>query len=170
MAEVRITFNGKEGRRCIGSAKFGIKAHDAPVEDFPVQPSQKDGLGRMCRPHWTDYTRALRKAAVARKAGGAATIKSVDAKFAEALASEAKGPAIRPVPKPAKKPARRRMTPAMARKAADAGSVSDGTVPRTIRESIDGSFGREREAEHARTVEASDAARAKAADEEATIA
>jgi pyruvate/2-oxoglutarate dehydrogenase complex dihydrolipoamide acyltransferase (E2) component len=49
-------------RKCIGSAKFGIAAHEAPVGDFPTQPSQKDGLGRMCKPHWTEYTRALRKA------------------------------------------------------------------------------------------------------------
>ena len=55
-------------RRCIGSAKFGIEAHDAPVEDFPTQPSQKDGLGRMCKAHWNQYTSALRKAALARKA------------------------------------------------------------------------------------------------------
>ena len=54
-------------RRCIGSAKFAIEAHDAPPEDFPVQPSQKDGLGRMCKPHWNEYTTALRKAALARK-------------------------------------------------------------------------------------------------------
>jgi len=62
-------------RTCIGSAKFGIEAHEAPVEDFPAQPSQKDGLGRMCKPHWNQYTRALRKAALARKAAedGAAT-------------------------------------------------------------------------------------------------
>ena len=62
-------------RRCIGSAKFGIEAHDAPPEDFPVQPSQKDGLGRMCKPHWREYTTALRKVALARKAadGGVAT-------------------------------------------------------------------------------------------------
>ncbi len=58
-------------RMCIGSAKFGIEAHDAPPEDFPVQPSQKDGLGRMCRPHWREYTTALRKAALARKAADA---------------------------------------------------------------------------------------------------
>ena len=50
-------------RRCIGSTTFGIEAHDAPTTEFPVQPSQKDGLGRMCRPHWTAYTRALRQAA-----------------------------------------------------------------------------------------------------------
>jgi hypothetical protein len=52
-------------RKCIGSAKFGIEAHEAPVGDFPIQPSQKDGLGRMCKPHWTAYTRALRKASQA---------------------------------------------------------------------------------------------------------
>ena len=41
------------------------------ASDFPVQPSQKDGLGRMCKPHWREYTNALRKAAVARKAEAA---------------------------------------------------------------------------------------------------
>jgi len=55
-------------RRCIGSAKFEMAAHDAPVDDFPKQPSQKDGLGRMCRIHWNQYTTALRKAALERKA------------------------------------------------------------------------------------------------------
>ena len=55
-------------RRCVGSARFGIEAHEAPVDDFPAQPSQKDGLGRMCKPHWNQYTSALRKAALARKA------------------------------------------------------------------------------------------------------
>jgi len=49
-------------RRCIGSTTFGIEAHDAPVKDFPVQPSRRDGLGTMCREHWTAYTRALRQA------------------------------------------------------------------------------------------------------------
>ena len=62
-------------RTCIGSAKFGIEAHEAPVGDFPIQPSQRDGLGRMCKPHWKQYTSALRTAALARRAadGGAAT-------------------------------------------------------------------------------------------------
>jgi hypothetical protein len=62
-------------RECIGSARFGIEAHEAPGGDFPVQPSQKDGLGRMCKVHWNEYTTALRKAAMARRAvdGGAAT-------------------------------------------------------------------------------------------------
>ena len=62
-------------RKCIGSAKLGIEVHAAPVDDFPAQPSQKDGLGRMCKPHWKQYTAALRKAALARKAAevGAAT-------------------------------------------------------------------------------------------------
>ena len=57
-----------ETRRCIGSAKFGIEAHDAPIEDFPVQPSRKDGLGRLCKTNWNQYTTALRKAALERKA------------------------------------------------------------------------------------------------------
>jgi len=63
-----------EMRRCIGSAKYGIEAHEAPKGDFPAQPSQKDGLGRMCKPHWNQYTSALRKAALARRAeeGGTA--------------------------------------------------------------------------------------------------
>jgi hypothetical protein len=60
-------------RRCIGSARFGIEAHEAPVTEFPVQPSAKDGLGRMCHTHWRAYTNALRKGAVARKAVAADT-------------------------------------------------------------------------------------------------
>ncbi|CAN5749360.1 hypothetical protein BH23CHL7_BH23CHL7_17190 [soil metagenome] len=60
-----------EMRRCIGSKTFGIEPHEAPVADFPAQPSQKDGLGRMCKPHWRQYTNALRKAAVARKTADA---------------------------------------------------------------------------------------------------
>lgn len=113
-------------RRCIGSAKFGIAAHDAPVGDFPVQPSQKDGLGRMCRPHWTEYTRALRKAALARKGGPA---KPVSAK-----------PAIRPVPKPAKKPRRGRRQAATREAAAVVETADGGAIDDTA-------FGRERETE-----------------------
>jgi hypothetical protein len=63
-----------ELRKCIGSAKFGIEAHEAPVEDFPAQPSQRDGLGRMCKPHWNQYTTALRKAAAAAKAEAATPV------------------------------------------------------------------------------------------------
>jgi hypothetical protein len=55
-------------RKCLGSAKLGIEAHEALADEFPAQPSQKDGLGRMCKPHWNQYTAALRKAALARKA------------------------------------------------------------------------------------------------------
>jgi hypothetical protein len=55
-------------RRCIGSTRFGIDAHDAPITDFPSQPSQKDGLGRMCKPHWNQYTAGLARDAKARKA------------------------------------------------------------------------------------------------------
>ena len=55
-------------RRCIGSARFGIEPHEAQISEFPAQASQKDGLGRMCRTHWNEYTSALRKATLARKA------------------------------------------------------------------------------------------------------
>ena len=67
-AEARQPAAGK--RRCIGSERFGIEAHDAPIEDFPAQPSQKDGLGRMCKTHWNQYTAGLARDAKA-KLGGA---------------------------------------------------------------------------------------------------
>ena len=54
-------------RTCIGSKTFGIEGHEAAIEDFPVQPSRRDGLGTMCRAHWTEYTRALRRAAAGKK-------------------------------------------------------------------------------------------------------
>ena len=68
-------------RRCIGSSRFGIEAHDADAADFPVQPSQKDGLGRMCKAHWRVYTNALRKAAVARKSDAETTSETTEPKF-----------------------------------------------------------------------------------------
>ena len=54
-------------RRCIGSKTYGIEPHEAPIEDFPAQPSQRDGLGRMCKRHWTAYTRALGQARRAKR-------------------------------------------------------------------------------------------------------
>jgi hypothetical protein len=70
-----------ELRKCIGSAKFGIEAHEAPVGEFPSQPSQKDGLGRMCKPHWNQYTTALRKAApTAKTEDGATTPEPIETK------------------------------------------------------------------------------------------
>ena len=57
-----------ELRRCIGSARFGIEAHEAPVEEFPRQPSQKAGLGRMCKSHWNQYTTGLARDAKSRTA------------------------------------------------------------------------------------------------------
>jgi hypothetical protein len=103
-------------RKCIGSAKFGIEAHEAPVGDFPTQPSQKDGLGRMCKPHWNQYTTALRKAALARKAaeGGVATeVASTESDPAAAKARAAKKPVAA---KPARKPEPIRTRPARGRK------------------------------------------------------
>jgi hypothetical protein len=90
-------------RRCIGSAKFGIEAHDASPEDFPVQPSQKDGLGRMCKVHWRAYTNALRNAALARKAGDGPRVPKTSAGTKPKRAKTD----IKPVLKPAKKPAKR---------------------------------------------------------------
>ena len=51
-----------EQRRCTGSARFAIEPHEAPVAEFPKQPSRKDGLGTMCSEHWRAYVRALREA------------------------------------------------------------------------------------------------------------
>jgi len=96
-------------RNCIGSAKFGIEAHEAPVGDFPIQPSQKDGLGRMCKPHWTEYTRALRASTLGRQPAPAA-VAEVDRARADKVAAKARAP------KPAKKPEPIRTRPARGRK------------------------------------------------------
>lgn len=40
-----------ELRGCKGSASFGIQPHEAPISEFPRQPSRKDGLGTMCTAH-----------------------------------------------------------------------------------------------------------------------
>ena len=74
-------------RTCIGSVKFGIARHEAPVTDFPVQASQKDGLGRMCRPHWQAYTRALRNGSAEPQAASVA--KKRAARVAVGLESDA---------------------------------------------------------------------------------
>ena len=57
-----------ELRRCTGSARFGIEPHEAPVAEFPKQPSRKDGLGTMCTEHWRSYVKGLREARTAAKA------------------------------------------------------------------------------------------------------
>ena len=61
-----------ELRRCKGSARFGIEPHEAPVSDFPKQPSRKDGLGTMCTEHWRAYVKSLREARKAAQADEAA--------------------------------------------------------------------------------------------------
>jgi hypothetical protein len=75
-------------RRCIGSTRFGIEAHEADPSDFPVQPSQRDGLGRMCHTHWRAYTNALRKAAVARKAEASTEVAATPEPEDETVADE----------------------------------------------------------------------------------
>ena len=89
-------------RRCIGSERYGIKAHDAPIADFPAQPSQTHGLGRMCKTHWNQYTAGLARDRKAKLAGAEppktavatnraprlrATVASVDAKAADRTAA-----------------------------------------------------------------------------------
>ena len=59
-----------EPRRCTGSARFGIGPHEAPVSEFPKQPSRKDGLGTMCTEHWRAYVKGLRAARAAAEASG----------------------------------------------------------------------------------------------------
>ena len=96
-------------RRCIGSAKFGIEAHEAPADDFPVQPSQKDGLGRMCKTHWNQYTNALRKAALARKAAeGDGATEAATIETASAPAGSPRGRAAKPTRAPKPEPIRTR--------------------------------------------------------------
>lgn len=167
--------NGQEDdmadmRRCIGSTKFGIKAHDAPPSEFPVQISQKDGLGRMCKPHWREYTRALRAAALARKAAAAGD-GTVPRTIREAIDATltARSPAIRAVPKPAKKPKQRREQARANKVRGQLGRLlrADGEqVDEAIEADV--AFAREREAELGRAAQASDAARAAANVEEAS--
>jgi hypothetical protein len=90
-----------ELRRCIGSERFGIEAHDAPLEDFPTQPSQRDGLGRMCAEHWRAYTAGLARDAKARKAASQTEASVTSVPITEPAAEEP--PSSEP---PAKRPRR----------------------------------------------------------------
>ena len=105
-----------ELRRCVGSKTFGIAPHAAPIAEFPSQPSRKDGLGVMCKRHWSAYTNALRKAAAARTAVErevVATPAPSDGERAQPKAKRAsRGTAA--APKPATGQARRSPTAASA--------------------------------------------------------
>jgi hypothetical protein len=68
MATRKTSGYATEMRRCTGSARFGIEAHEAAVSQFPKQPSRKDGLGTMCAEHWKAYVKGLRDARRAAKA------------------------------------------------------------------------------------------------------
>lgn len=46
-------------RRCIGSERYGFAAHITDEVEFPLQPSQPGGIGRMCKTHWNQYTAGL---------------------------------------------------------------------------------------------------------------
>ena len=58
MTAKKTTAPTTELRRCSGSTRFGIEPHEAPIREFPKQPSRKDGLGTMCREHWSAYVKA----------------------------------------------------------------------------------------------------------------
>jgi hypothetical protein len=60
-----------ETRHCVGSTRFAIEAHDAPIDAFSAQPSQKDGLSRMCATHWKTYVAGLAREAKERTAATA---------------------------------------------------------------------------------------------------
>jgi hypothetical protein len=92
-----------ETRKCIGSARFGIEPHDAPIEDFPSQPSQKDGLGRMCKTHWNQYTAGLARDAKARKAAAEGATEAGDPE-AVVTTDGPHVPAGDPPPKRARRP------------------------------------------------------------------
>ncbi len=81
-------------RRCAGSERFGIEPHEAPIGEFPKQPSRKDGLGTMCTEHWKAYVKGLREA----RAAAAGT----EPKAAKPKAA-AKPRARKPTPKPSAK-------------------------------------------------------------------
>jgi len=88
-----------ELRRCKGSKMLDIGPHEARVADFPVQPSRKDGLGVMCKTHWTAYTRALRQAAKGRKSTeteGEALAGAADAANAREAKPTRKAPKVDP--------------------------------------------------------------------------
>jgi hypothetical protein len=89
-------------RRCIGSARFGIEAHEAAIEDFPRQPSQKVGLGRMCKVHWNQYTAGLARDAKARKAAEV----SDGTEAGDQATASAEDPGVSPAP-----PERKRRRP-----------------------------------------------------------
>ena len=58
-----------ELRHCTGSTRFSIEPYEAPVNEFPKQPSRKDGLGTMCTEHWRAYVKGLREARHFRQGG-----------------------------------------------------------------------------------------------------
>jgi len=110
-------------RKCIGSARFGIEPHEAPVEDFPRQPSQKDGLGRMCAVHWRSYTAGLARDAKARKAAAEPEAEAIEQAPVEP--APVNQVAVKPAPADEPKPARSRTRRAHAEPAADAAPVAE---------------------------------------------
>jgi hypothetical protein len=66
-------------RTCKGSSRSSIEPHEAPISEFPEQPSRKDGLGTMCTEHWRAYVKGLREARKAAQADKAAATSGPEA-------------------------------------------------------------------------------------------
>jgi hypothetical protein len=62
MTTRKTTTTTTELRLCTGSARLGMEPHEAPVSEFPKQPSRKDGLGVMCTERWRASVKGLREA------------------------------------------------------------------------------------------------------------
>ena len=135
-------------RECIGSKRYGIEPHEAPIADFPTQPSQKDGFGRLCKPHWRQYTSGLARD---RRAATGATQAPVATETPEApkdTTPKRRGPykatpaAIRELEthiagKPAPKPSKKARTQPFGRKAiASAEEPSGAQVQRELLEKV----------------------------------
>jgi len=72
LVSVPRTCQSRSGRQ--GRARFGIEPYEAPVSEFPKQPSREDGLGVMCTEHWRAFVKSLREARVVAMTAEVATV------------------------------------------------------------------------------------------------
>lgn len=87
----KATGYATEMRRCTGSARFGIEAHEAPVSTFPKQPSRPDGLGVMCAEHWKAYVKGLTADRKARAVSGETSASAKEARARANVRAVARG-------------------------------------------------------------------------------
>jgi hypothetical protein len=135
------TSSKAELRRCVGSKTFGIAPHAAPIAEFPSQPSRKDGLGVMCKRHWSAYTNALRKAAAARKTAEREVVATPAPSDGRATPPKAKRASREEAatPKPARADAQRKAATGRARRSPTGASADD--VPASVARFIESNGG-----------------------------